>query len=75
MQRGDIPTQNGHLTARQLEIIRLIAEDLTSKEIADRMNVSIKTINFHRQEIKNRIGVRGTAGLVRYAVRNGLIGA
>jgi DNA-binding CsgD family transcriptional regulator len=51
----------------------LIAEDLTSKEIASRMGLSVKTVLFHRQEIKRRLKVRGTAGIVRYAVRHGII--
>ena len=73
MANRDGPAQNDHLSSRQREIVKLIAEDLTANEIAERMNLSPKTVNFHRQEIKHRLGVRGTAGIVRYAVRNGII--
>ena len=73
MEKRDAPAQNGHLTTRQHDIIRLIADDLTSKQIAKGMNISTKTVSYHRQEIKHLIGVRGTAGIVRYAVRNGII--
>lgn len=69
----DTPAPNGDLSPREREVVRLIAEDLTSREIAERLNISTKTVNYHRQEIKHRIGVRGTAGIVRYAVRNGII--
>ena len=75
MQQAEIAPSNNKLTQREREIIKLICEDLTSKEIAARMNISVKTVNFHRQEIKHRIGVKGTAGIVRYAVRSGIIEA
>lgn len=63
------------LTEREKEIVRLSAEDLSGKEIAARLGISIKTIEFHRNNIRRRLGVQGTAGMVRYAVRNGLIEA
>ena len=75
MQQDDMPHSDSELTQRQREVIKLIAEGLTSKEIAMRMNLSPKTVNFHRQEIKQRLNVRGTAGIVRYVVRNGIIDA
>ena len=75
MQQDDLPPSDSELTQRQREIIKLICADLTSREIAKRMNLSPKTVTFHRQKIKHRLGVRGTAGIVRYAVRNGIIDA
>lgn len=63
----------GNLTAREIEVVELIAEDLSAKEIADRLGIAKKTVTFHRQAIKRRLKVRGTAGIVRYAMRQGII--
>jgi DNA-binding NarL/FixJ family response regulator len=65
--------EGGPLTARQREVLRLIADGMTTKGIAQRLNVSIKTIDTHRAQIMDRLGIRDIAGLVRYAVRVGLI--
>jgi DNA-binding CsgD family transcriptional regulator len=62
-----------HLTARQKQIINLIAEDMTAKQIGARLQISPKTVEFHRDIIKTRLGVVGTAGIVRYAIRAGLL--
>lgn len=61
------------LSPRQQQILEMVAEDLTSKEIAYRLGVSFSTIQFHRTNIRDRLGVRGVAGMVRYAVRTGLL--
>jgi DNA-binding CsgD family transcriptional regulator len=61
------------LTPRQREVLKLIAEGLLSKEIAAELGVSLKTVDTHRTELMRRLGIRGIAGLVRYAVRVGLI--
>jgi DNA-binding NarL/FixJ family response regulator len=63
------------LTDREREIVRLTAEDLTEKEIGFRLGISAKTVEFHRQSIRKRLGVEGIAGIIRYAIRNGLIEA
>ena len=63
------------LTDREMKIVRLIAEDLTAKEIGFKLGISVKTVEFHRQSIRKRLGVEGIAGIIRYAVRNGLIEA
>jgi DNA-binding CsgD family transcriptional regulator len=62
-----------HLTERQKQIVILIAEDLSAKEIAQRLGISPKTAVFHRVLIKERLKVAGTAGIVRYAIKAGLI--
>ena len=49
-----------------------MAEDLTAKEIGERLKISPKTVEFHQDALKNKVGVRGTAGLVRYAIREGI---
>jgi DNA-binding CsgD family transcriptional regulator len=54
-------------------VLRYLADDLSNKEIATKLNLSEKTIDFHRQLIKQKLGVRGVAGMVRYAIRTGII--
>ena len=61
------------MTPRELEIIRHIAEGLTSKEIADRLGTSLKTIETHRQNIFRKLELGNAAQLVRYAIREGLV--
>ena len=68
------PTRNA-LSLRQLEVVKLIAEDLTAKQIAASLGITVKTANFHRVRIKRRLGVKGTAGIVRWAIQNGVIEA
>ena len=63
----------GQLTARQREILRLIAESKNTKEIADRLQVSAKTVEFHRKRLMDRLSIHDVPGLVRYAMRIGLI--
>jgi DNA-binding NarL/FixJ family response regulator len=63
------------LTSRQTQILRLIAMGLSSKEIARDLDLSIKTVETHRTQIMDRLGIRDLAGLVRYAIRTGLVGA
>jgi DNA-binding NarL/FixJ family response regulator len=67
------PEPADRLTPRQREVLRLIAEGLSTKEIASRLKLSIKTIETHRAQIMERLEIRDVAGLVRFAVRTGLI--
>lgn len=60
------------LTARQREILQLIAEGKTTKQIAALLGVSIKTVETHRADLMERLGIHDLAGLVRYALREGL---
>jgi DNA-binding NarL/FixJ family response regulator len=60
------------LTARQREILQLVAEGHTTKEIAYRLGVSGKTVETHRAQIMDRLQIHDVAGLVRYAIRTGL---
>lgn len=62
------------LTPRQEEILRLIAEGHTTKGIAGRLGISVKTVETHRAQVMERLDIRDVAGLVRYAIRIGLIG-
>jgi DNA-binding NarL/FixJ family response regulator len=61
------------LTPRELEVLKLIAEAHTSKEIAKTLFISIKTVERHRQNILDKLGMRDRVELTRYAIRRGLI--
>jgi DNA-binding NarL/FixJ family response regulator len=63
------------LTSRQREVLQLVAEGLTSKDIADRLGLSLKTIESHRAQLMKRLGVSNVPGLVRSAIRLGLVSA
>jgi DNA-binding NarL/FixJ family response regulator len=63
----------GRLSPRQIEILQLIAEGKSMKQIALGLSISVKTVETHRTAVMKRIDVRDVAGLVRYAVRTGLI--
>ena len=62
------------LTEREKQIVRFIAEGRSSKEIGASLNISLKTVEFHREAIMAKLGVKGTDGLVHYAISAGLIG-
>ena len=61
------------LTARQREILQLIAEGKTTKEIAQALTLSAKTVEMHRAQLMERLDIHDVAGLVRYALRTGII--
>jgi DNA-binding NarL/FixJ family response regulator len=61
------------LTGRQREILQLIAEGHSMKEVAHRLNLSVKTVETHRTRMMDRLGIHDVAGLVRLAVRAGLV--
>jgi DNA-binding NarL/FixJ family response regulator len=63
------------LTPRQGEILRLIVAGQSTKEIAFQLQLSGKTVDTHRAQLMDRLGIRDVAGLVRYAIRTGLIDA
>jgi len=63
------------LTARQREVLQLIAEGRTTKEIAQKLDLSARTVETHRMQIMERLKIRDLAGLVRYAIREGIIAA
>jgi two-component system response regulator NreC len=66
------PTQIDPLSPRELEVLALVAEGFTARQIADKLGLSPKTVENHRANIMDRLGIRTIAGLVRYAMRIGL---
>ena len=72
-RRGRGEEQFDVLTPRELEVLKLIAEAYTSKQIATTLFISIKTVERHRQNILDKLGMRDRVELTRYAIRRGLI--
>jgi len=66
--------QQGHtaLSLREREVLQLYAEGHSTKDIADRLHVSVKTIDTHRAHIMEKLNIQTIAGLVKYAIREGL---
>ncbi len=62
-----------HLTSRQREVLQLIAEGKSTKEIAFLLNLSVKTVETHRTQLMARLDIHDVPGLVRYAMRMGLV--
>ncbi|AMZ71819.1 MULTISPECIES: response regulator transcription factor [Pseudomonas] len=67
------PARTHNLTARQLEILRLIVRGKSTREIANGLNLSIKTVETHRAQIMKRLQIHDVAGLVLFAVREQII--
>jgi DNA-binding NarL/FixJ family response regulator len=61
------------LSAREREVVRLVAEGHSTKQIAARLGISAKTVEFHRGRAMRKLALHDTAGLVRFAIREGLI--
>jgi DNA-binding NarL/FixJ family response regulator len=69
----DNATQLSVLTPREMEVLKLVAEGYTNQEIADQLVVSIKTVQAHRANVMEKLGLHNITHLVRFAVRAGLI--
>lgn len=69
----DSPSGGAVLTSREREILQLIAEGLTAKEVAAHVFLSIKTVETHRRNIMQKLNMRSTADLTKYAIREGLV--
>ncbi len=70
-KRRELP--DDPLTAREREVLQLVAEGRTTKEVASILGVSVKTADSHRTNLMQKLGIHETAGLVRYAIRRGLV--
>ncbi|HEY8153688.1 MAG TPA: response regulator transcription factor [Myxococcota bacterium] len=64
----------GALSGREREVLQLIGEGLSSKEIAESLGVSARTVEAHRANVMEKLGIHKVAGLVRFAIREGIIG-
>jgi DNA-binding NarL/FixJ family response regulator len=70
---GGASCEGSNISDREMEIIALIAEGYSNKEVADKLFLSTHTITTHRKNIMNKLGVNNTAGLVLFAVRENLV--
>lgn len=71
-RRTDAEPSIHELTRREVEILRLIAQEMTNNEIAERLFISTYTVETHRKNLIRKIGVKNTAGLVKFALQQGL---
>lgn len=69
---GGIGGQAEHLTKRELQVLQLIAEGRSTKDIAARLELSVKTVETHRKQIMDKLEIRSIAGLTKYCIREGL---
>jgi DNA-binding NarL/FixJ family response regulator len=67
---GGAQTEN--LTKRELQVLQLIAEGRSTKDIASRLSLSVKTVETHRKQIMDKLEIRSIAGLTKYCIREGL---
>jgi DNA-binding CsgD family transcriptional regulator len=65
--------ENGTLTPREIQVIKLIAKDLLDKQIADMLGMALNTMSVHRTKIEKKIGCHSKAGITAYAYQNNLI--
>ena len=70
---GNLKSPLESLTNRQREVLQLIAEGLTNKGIAQKLSISVKTVETHRAHIMNKLNIHDQAGLTRFAIRHGII--
>ena len=69
----NVPVENIHLTSSEIEIVRLIAGGMTTKEIAEKKNISFHTVNTHRKNIFRKLSVSNTSELIIHAIKSGWI--
>ena len=71
---GELPGKAAPiLSAREMEVLQLIAEGKANKETADELHISVKTVEKHRQSLMDKLNIHDTAGLTRYAISMGII--
>jgi DNA-binding NarL/FixJ family response regulator len=61
------------LTAREREILQMTAEGRTSQEIGDKLMISPRTVEIHRRNLTNKLGIKNQAGLIRFAIKHGIL--
>ncbi len=70
---GQSSRRPGELTSREAEVLQLIAEGFSNKQIAAELCISIKTVEKHRQQVMNKLNIHDVAGLTRYAISKGMV--
>ena len=70
---GPEPSSLDRLTPRQREVLQLVAEGKTTKEIGRALGISVKTAEMHRSQLMDSLDIHDVAGLVRYAIRMGVV--
>jgi len=70
---GQMLKKAGELTSREAEVLQLIAEGFSNKQIAGELCISIKTVEKHRQQVMNKLNIHDVAGLTRYAISKGMV--
>jgi DNA-binding NarL/FixJ family response regulator len=70
---GHTGKKGGELTSREAEVLQLIAEGFSNKQIAAELTISIKTVEKHRQQVMNKLNIHDVAGLTRYAITKGMV--
>lgn len=70
-EKGIFPCET--LTNREIEVLKLVAEGLTSKEIAELLSISIRTVEHHRANLLKKLNLKNTADLIKHAIQNGFI--
>jgi len=75
MRIGDAPPPAGPLTPREQSVLVLVAEGKSSKDVSRALEISARTVETHRKNIKKKLGIATTAGLTRYAIESGLLDA
>lgn len=74
-ESSTMPADAPSLTEREIQVLRLVAEGLNSREIAERLNISVKTVDTHRANIMEKLQVHNTAELIKVAIQKGLVKA
>lgn len=74
-EKDELPPNETRLTPRQCEVLQFIANGYTTKEIAQQLGLSAKTVDAHRTQLMRELDIHDIAGLVRYAIRIGLVKA
>jgi len=72
LSKGQVKDKSDVLTERETEILQLLAEGKSTKQIALKLHISVKTVETHRRQIMNKLNIHTVAELTKYAIRKGL---
>lgn len=62
-----------NLTHRETDVLKLLCDDLTNRQVSEKLGLSIKTVLTHRSNIKKKLGIAGLAGMTKWAIKHGII--